>query len=454
MAACLGGACLGASAAWAQAPETARPSFLLITLDTTRADRLQAWGGRGRITPSVDRLAREGVRFMSAVAAAPSTGPSHASMLTGLDPAQHRLQTNAAGLPDSIESVAQTLKRAGYRTAAFLSVRFLLDRNDLGRGFETAECEEGRRVARATTQPAMAWLNGVSGGDAPFFAWIHYYDAHSPYPLTPWTAERLRDYTGEIRGIFSVADFGLGRWILDPEDVRAVTTRYDGLVRQTDKNVGVLLRWARAKGLLENTVVILAADHGQALGEHRLPGHGGLWESILHVPLVIWDGRSPAPRTVRERVGLVDIAPTLLELAGLQVPATQQGRSLAPALRGEPLADRPYFSQRWKPPAPDRTPMESQIAKTARQHLDPTDYDTVVYEGALKMLSGKTGTVLFDVAADPDEARPLQARDRPDAWNRMLELIDERRAVSPKAPETDDLRDDLREQLRALGYLE
>jgi arylsulfatase A-like enzyme len=364
----------------------------------------------------------------------------------------HGLRTNTTVLPSPVETLAQKLGSQGYRTGAFVSIRFLLDASGLQRGFATADHPEQRRDAVQTTRAAIAWLQETKKSGAPFFAWVHYFDAHSPYPLTPWARHRLRDYRGKITGRVSVGTFGLGLWIDDPADTHAITARYDGLVNRADQQLGRLLGWARSAGLLDNTVVIVTADHGQALGEHRQPGHGAMWESVLHVPLVIWDGRDPTPRRVDERVGLVDLTPTVLELAGIPAPAGLQGRSLVPALHGDALPPRPYFSQHLSNPRAGLTPLERRVVDAAKKKLDPSRYDTTVYEGSLKMMDGSSGTVLFDVAADPDEASPVLASDRPAEHGRLKSLIAERRSLSSGTPEAEPVPDDVIEALRVLGY--
>ncbi len=430
----------------------APPNLLLVTLDTTRADRFELWEGRGRVTPRADRLAREGTAFLRAVAPCATTRPAHTSMLTGLEPARHGVRTNFDALPASIATVTQRLRSAGYRTAAFVSVGFLLDRSGLQRGFEVADRPPRRRSAAETTQEALRWLEEAGDGQAPFFVWVHYYDAHAPYPLTPWAQKRLGDYRGPIAGEVGVGPFGLGAWIGDPEDTRAIVTRYDGMVHRADRSLGTLLDGLRAAGLQDDTVVVLAADHGQALGEHDHPGHGTLWHSELHVPLVVWDGRHPLPHRVEDRVGLVDLAPTLLDLAGLPVPEDIAGRSLVPALRGEPLAPRSYGVQRWDRPHEDRPPFRQALLDAARDRLDPDDYDAGAYAGSLKLLEGASGTVLFDVDKDPGELHPIAPTEHREAYDRLQALVQQQRAIAADTVAPPPISEDTREQLRALGY--
>lgn len=433
-----------------------RPNLLLVTLDTTRADRFALWDGRERVTPRADRLAREGAAFLRAVAPCATTSPSHASMLTGLEPAQHGLYTNFDAVPASIATVPERLRSAGYRTGAFVSVGFLLDRSGLQRGFEVADRPPRRRSAAETTQEALRWLGEAGDGEAPFFVWVHYYDAHAPYPLTPWAQKRLRDYRGPITGEVGVARFGLGAWIGDPEDTRAIVTRYDGMVQRADRSLGALLDGLRAAGLQDDTVVVLAADHGQALGEHDHPGHGMLWHSELHVPLVIWDAREPVPHRVEQLVGLVDLAPTLLDLAGLPVPEDVAGRSLVPALHGEPLVPRSYGVQRWHRPGGERSEnrpaFRQALIDAARDRLDPDVYDAGVYAGSLKLLDGESGTVLFDVAADPGELHPIAPAEHREAYDGLRALVQHQRAIAADTAAPPPISEDTREQLRALGY--
>jgi arylsulfatase A-like enzyme len=312
-------------------------SIVLITLDTTRADRLGAYGYSRAETPTLDRLAREGARFDDAVSPAPMTLPAHASILTGLDPDHHGARHNGLyRLDESKRTLAEILSENGYETAAFVS-GFVLDaRYGLAQGFETYDDRIdplpgqpfgglGERSAQAVTDSALAWLEGRRGRQ-PFFLWVHYYDPHAEYRPPEDFARRFEDpYDGEIA-------------FMDSQIRR--------LVEAIEREKGKLL-------------VVVAGDHGESFGEHSEFGHSKLlYETTQRVPLFLWSKDViPRPFVVDDVVvGLVDVFPTILDLAGIDDGGATDGKSLRIALEEgdrnrslymETLA--PYLDNGWAP---------------------------------------------------------------------------------------------------------
>lgn len=299
---------LVASAANSCSRGATRVSLLLVTLDTTRADALGCYAPRAGITPNLDRLASEGLVFECARSVAPLTLPAHASMLTGLVPPRHTLRDNGlAPLPASARTAAEELAAAGYQTAAFVSAA-VLDRGwGLAQGFELYDdppyspggvhIEE--RPGAETVQHALDWLARRSR-ERPFFVWVHLFEPHAPY--TP--AQRFRE--------------------------QAHGDAYLGEVATADHEFGRLFDALRDSGELERTLVLVAADHGEALGQHGEPTHSIFcYEPTLRVPLI---ARLPGAERAGSRqhapVSLVDVCPTLLAAAGVAPPARLDGRDL------------------------------------------------------------------------------------------------------------------------------
>ncbi len=313
------------------APRAAtRPNIVLVTLDTTRADRMGFLGSTRGVTPALDALAREGVVFTRAFAQAPITTVSHATLLTGTFPPFHGVNDFGVPLAAGVPYLPDLLHGQGYRTAAFVGSLILDPRGGTAPGFDrgfdvydagyrtrrpgddryrTLERRAGEVVARA-----LAWLSGAGGG--PFFLWVHLYDPHDPYEPPADLAKRFAG------------------------------APYDGEIAAADRAVGRLVEGLRQRGLLSASIVAIAADHGEALGEHGEDTHGVfLYDETLHVPLMV---RAPgvAPARVITRVRLADVAPTLLELAGLPRAAAMQGESLAPLWRPDPrVDDRPVYAE-------------------------------------------------------------------------------------------------------------
>lgn len=302
------------------------PNIVLITLEATRADRMGFLGSRAGLTPNLDRLAREGLIFEHAYAQSPSTAPSHATLLTGTYPQFHRVTVAGAPLEASLPYLPDLLRARGYRTAAFVgSIR--LDAQSgfasgFDRGFEaytagyrlpqagegrysTVERRAGEVVARAT-----AWL--ARGPRAPFFLWVHLNDPRAPYKApAPFAARKA--------------------------------SRYDGEVAYTDSAVAKLLAALRARKLYDDALIVVAADHGESLGAHGEDTHGiFLYDETLHVPVLLKLPKNQmAGKRVAARVRLVDVAPSLLEAAGLPVPPAMQGQSLLRVARSNSTADQP-----------------------------------------------------------------------------------------------------------------
>lgn len=325
---------------WQAVLQSRRPNVLLITLDTTRADRLQCYGYSSGLTPALDSLAAEGVMFERAYTPVPMTLPSHASMMTGLFPPEHGLVTNGRGRLDPHLSVlAEVFRDARYDTAAFVASFVLHSTFGLQRGFATYDddlthsdpSEHGlfrQRDGRQVVDSALAWLQQPRRG--PFFCWVHLYDAHEPH-------------------MTHVDEFG----------DRFQDRLYDGEIAYVDRQVGRLLQHLKAHGLRERTVVVVVADHGEGLGDHEEQDHGlTLYNAVLQVPW-IWAGPGVAHpgRRISQPVSLVDLRPTLLASVGLRDPAHPSGRNLRDALSGGELeavasysaTDVPLLDLGWSP---------------------------------------------------------------------------------------------------------
>jgi arylsulfatase A-like enzyme/Flp pilus assembly protein TadD len=300
------------------APLRPRPpgvNVLLITIDTLRADYLGCYGRRSIATPNIDALAARGVRFEQAIAQVPLTAPSHASILTGTYPQVHKVRDMGGFvLDDKVPTLATILGSAGFETAAFVGSAVLGHFYRLNRGFTTYgdEMTPGGDLKKTpgvvaevrgevVTQRALAWLD--KSGSRSFFLWVHYYDPHFPYdPPEPYR----------------------GRYPKDP---------YGGEVAYADGQIGKLFEALKGRNLLDRTLIVLLADHGESLGEHGEYTHGVfLYDSTVHVPLIIAGPRVPAGRTVPQQVRSIDVLPTVTDYLGLPAGDGVQGSSFLVAL--------------------------------------------------------------------------------------------------------------------------
>jgi choline-sulfatase len=313
------------------APRAAsRSNVVLVTLDTIRADRMGFLGSARGLTPALDALARESVIFTRAYAQAPVTTVSHATLLTGTYPPFHGVIDFGVPLPPAVPYLPDVLRAQGYRTAAFVGSLILDPRGGTAPGFDrgfdvydagfrirgpgedryhTLEWRGDEVVARA-----IRWLD--QGVSAPVFLWVHLYDAHDPY-----------DPPADLKK-------------------RSAAAPYDGEIIGVDRLVGQLVKTLRARELLSQTVLVVAADHGEALGDHGEAKHGVfLYDETLRVPLLIrLPSGTPGVR-VTTRVRLADVAPTILEAAGVPRVSAMQGESLLPLLRSPASADRPVYGE-------------------------------------------------------------------------------------------------------------
>ena len=434
-----------------------RPNILLLSIDTLRFDHVGAYGYalRPSPTPWIDRLAAHGVLFEQAFTSAPETAPALASLVTGVYQDRHGVMYNRARLGRDSHTLAERLKEAGYATAAFVGNWLVDAKHGFGQGFDRTEVvQPGGQVTTTIDDKLVArvgnFLREPPAG-APWFLWVHMMDPHGPYDSAPVWWSRPFDYAGASLahdGEFPVSDsnFGLGvipryQKIDGAKLLSDYVRRYDGDIRFTDSQVGSLLGMLAATGAADNTIVVLVADHGESLVEHReLLQHGWfVHETTTHVPLLIsWPAGLPAPARVRDEACSVDIVPTLLDLAGVKAAGDDfDGRSLVSALRLEPaVASPPAVGA-----AGDRALRDAGCFSVGPRANHPFALRTARYRMILTPAGAPTdprapkGTVsseaerseIFDLTDDPGETVNLAAA-RSDLVDQMLQPLAKLRA--------------------------
>jgi arylsulfatase A-like enzyme/Flp pilus assembly protein TadD len=418
-----------AASALAAAPPP--PNIVLITLDTTRADRMGFLGSKRGLTPNLDGLARQSAVFTRAYAQAPLTSVSHATILTGTYPQFHGVVDYPMVLAKDLPYAPETLRAHGYHTAAFLG-SLALDPNGgapgFDRGFDTYDAnfhledlhkkDRYHSIVRRGDEVvahALTWLNQHPKG--PFFLWVHLFDAHDPYdPPEPYKS-------------------------------RYAAAPYDGGIAYEDAVVGKLLRQLKARGLYDGAVMAVMADHGESLGAHGEDTHGVfLYDETIQVPLVIkLPHQGSAGKRIENRVELADVLPTLLQAVGIAVPAEVQGESLL-ALMKAGTGEGSESAQAWR----DR-PAYAQA-----------DYAHLAY-GWSALQSLRTGKYLYiqaprrelyDEAADPKAEHNLASASAAvaDTLAGKLEAFRQKTASTRQAPKA-DLDPARQKQLAALGYV-
>lgn len=440
------------------APDTRPKNAILIVLDTLRADRVSAYGGPRETTPALDALAERGVLFESAVTNAPWTLAAMAALLAGEYPTARVLDR---GLQMSL---VESLRDAGWRTAAFTEGGFVSEYFGFERGFDEfrelqAESPEftpmdptKQKTAIDTTfAGAREWLENA--GEQPFFLLVHSYEPHMPYRRQVYAADTERGSLDETFEIEHLRLFKNGKLSLGEPELAYIRALYDGGVATSDRHVAELLATLDRLGLSHDTLVLVTSDHGEDLGDRMplRPGTHGhtLYDEQLLVPLIVFDPTRDYPVSrVTTQVRTIDVMPTVLELLGSPRGARGHGRSLLPLMLGEESEDRLAWIE--IPLSPWVPGLERHLGlRTGREKL------------MVRPAAGRSGgpwVGVFDLEADAAEANNLNASDaaRYSALSaRLRELRAElRRDGAPryegKRRETQEVRD----RLRALGYLE
>lgn len=433
---------LWATAALLAAP-TPPPNILLITVDTLRGDVLGYAGGPAR-TPFFDALAAESWRFDACYAAAMLTNPAHASLMTSLYPRDHGVYDNDSGIADGVPTLARQMQKAGYHTAAIVNFPHLNpDVANLGQGFQTMLHGSLReRTAPAMTRAALEVIDTLP---EPWFVWLHYTDPHAPYDPPKDIHVAAEDLPFAQSPIAAAERAAPGFQKQNPwfkkafrayPNTRAVAARYLGEVENVDRALSALRDGLQARGAAGHTVWSVTADHGENLGEHALYfHHGGLYRSTVHVPLVLHVPNT-APRVLPGLVQSIDIAPTLLQLAGVDPWEPMRGHSLVPYARGEGPADTYAFSEHMLGQMAAVRSAEGTLIVHRRRSRQFPSYPIV------------PGTQEFFAASDLHEEHPRRA---PKALRQALQayLQAPTAAYAPRAAPPSN-----REALRALGYIE
>jgi arylsulfatase A-like enzyme/Flp pilus assembly protein TadD len=399
-------------------------NVVLVSVDTLRADHLSAYGESVPVsTPHMDRLATEGVLFEQVQSVSPTTLPSHASLFTGLIPPMHGVRDNVGFyLAEGSATLASRLGSHGYRAGGFVGAFVLDSRFGISQGFETyyddfeAMTDDvaggfvSQRPGSEVLERALAWIDEVRAAPDPFFAFVHFYDPHTPYdPPAPFAAS---------------------------ED--SPSALYHAEVAYTDSLVGKLLDFLDERELSDDTLVVLTSDHGESLGEHGEKTHGFfVYESTLRIPLLLRYPGAPKGTRVKPFVRIVDIAPTILDLLGAPPLENVNGESLV-SLIEEPHAewDSPGYAETFLP----------------RLHYGWSELQSLRRGSHKLVLAPKPE--LYDLAEDPDETIN-RIDEEPTVARALRDELDQLRAASGSNEERSvaSLDDETRARLASLGYV-
>jgi len=438
---------------------------VLLSVDTLRADHLGCYGYPRDTSPEIDaELAGRGAVFEDVASTTSWTLPAHAALLTGLNDSVHGCTDTDRPLSPDRTTLAERFAASGYRTAGFFSGPYLHPAFGLGQGFQTyVDCTsysawneeqtgEGRSIEGPelwrkanddVTNPRVRervgeWLD--QAGDEPFFLFVHLWDVHFDFvPPAPYDTLFDPDYEGEFDGRNFFFDERV-RPGMDRRDLEHLIALYDGEIAWTDHHVGELLDDLERLGIADDTIVALTADHGTGFFEHGQRAHrNGLFDELVRIPLVVrWPGEIREGTRIAGQVSLVDVAPTLLELAGLGVPEDVMGRSLASALwLGEDVEARVAVSE----------------LDTLGQSLSSfrTDEHKLIHDRR------SNRALVYDLEADPGERKPLSRgptfeQAGTDA-RRAGEWLEGWKRALPEGGTSGDVPAEVWERLRDLGYV-
>ncbi len=432
------------------------PHLILITADALRADHLSYAGYPRQTSPHIDEFADNATQFSQAITVIPKTGPSFTTMFTGRHPQEHGVRYNGTNIPGNLPVLAEQLKQAGYRTAAFIGNVVLRPAKGYGRGFDHYEEIPRDNTVRLTNQAFLRWAEAP--WDQPTFVWIHYIDPHGPYH-PPAKLEKMFEedawFDGSAKVPLTAPSHGVAvasggqsarkarkvlGWIpeyqqLDGEDRRDVyTARYDAEIRLVDEAFGETLAFLKKRNLFADSAVVFTADHGESLGEHDYYFEHGwfAYDPSLRVPLVIKRPGQTEGERRDSQVSHLDFLPTVLAMLGLE---TRGGQGVDLFANRE---DRPPVLVENS----DRYPQKYHGLRTPEWKYVRRESD-----GAEE---------LYDLVADPAETQNLASKEPPILEQFRKQFAAARGAMQPVS--TDGSSDDetldeaTREALRALGY--
>jgi arylsulfatase A-like enzyme len=425
------------------------PLVLLISVDTLRRDALRAFDPAAPPLPHLDAFAAESARFERTASVASWTLPAHASMLTGLYPDRHGATAPSVGLASEVATLAERFEAGGYETIALTHGGYLDRKYGMDRGFARysttpPKTESADDALRGIFDEAAALLAARSD-ERPLFLFLQTYAVHDYFRLQPWAVESLKAKPQRPAPEYAECLQGMRR--CDAEEWQLLRDLYAAELRTLDASFGRMRSALEAAGLWSTAVLLLTSDHGEGFEpeRHRIHHGGRLHEDQIRIPMLV-HGPGIAARSLAAPVSLIDVAPTLLELAGQGAPPGLDGRSLAPLLRGAPEPD----------PGPALFAVEHHSSwwgdtRTKAASLRSRPLAVAVIEGDRWYLRSPRGEEVYDLESDPRQERDQSAeRSDLDALRALAARRDVDRAESPRVETSAELV----ERLRALGYAE
>jgi arylsulfatase A-like enzyme len=443
-----------------------RPNVLLISIDTLRYDHLGCYGYERDTSPNIDRIAEEGVLFENMISSTSWTLPAHACMFTGLADTVHGATDTDKMLDESRLTLAEHLKAAGYHTAGFFSGPTLFPAFGLGQGFDKyVDCTSYPKLSRESAKTPGIQVGGslqraamkditspriykhvsehiTNDLEEPFFMFVHMWDPHFDFiPPPPFDTRFDPDYKGAVNGEDFIWKDSINAR-MPKRDLEHIVALYDGEIAWTDMHIGKILDDLDAKGLTDSTIVAIVADHGTEFFDHGKKGHRHtLYDELIHIPLVIrYPKHLPAGQRVEAQARMMDVAPTLVSLAGVEPMPAVMGQSLQAAISGSGgMVEQTAISELYT---------FGNAATTFRR----LDGKLVRHEPTGRM-------AIYDLLKDPGEHAPLKDQTHPliakmiAEAQRATQWLEDYREAYAKQIESPQLPDEVRKRLESLGYI-
>ena len=447
---------LGLLATFSYASETkspitkkTHPSLLLITIDTLRADRLPFYGYKRNTAPFLGKLAEHGIVFTNAYSTSSWTVPAVTSMVTGVYPSSHGITRGSIKkahvyrqerIPRKLPNLPEQLQALGYRTYAITANTHLMKDLGFGRGFDRYDCI-GFCTAEKVNRVFLEWKQEIESQNSPVFVWLHYFDPHIPYiGRQPWLNQYQSDETeGECTTISSVSrPVKLGR-VLQKKGPRILTliqSHYDSEINYCDEHIKKLFQEFPS---LEQYAVVFTADHGEEFMEHGKLGHGrNLYNNTVRIPLFVRIPGKTSTTTSKDVVSLIDVAPTLLAIAGGKAPPSWQGRALINQKgRVSPMKERYVLAQLNNGIV---SPMKALIGSNWKLIINDKTQDKELYD----LMNDHTERTNITTA------QPEKTKQQNDIFQKLVLTL----PPAPKAKKNKPLQKDKEEMLRSLGYIQ
>lgn len=458
-------------------PKQNLPNVILITLDTTRADHLGCYGYAVPTSPFIDSIAAQGTLFRNTYTAATWTLPAHVSLFTGQMPSVHGVGYSNFFASPNLNTLAEILKQRGYITAGFTGGPFLASAFHVQQGFDYYDEKldantklkrmfivralsnllhlqwkpTGQRNAETMNRSLFPFLNWAAKQKQPFFLFVNYFDPHEPYNPPEYCRRLLKIKTsmkGNIRFYPLNKKTGVAQHqdgvALTPDEFRDLQTLYDGEIRALDDQLRLFWGKLKALGVLNRSLMILTADHGETIGEHSFLDHGhNLYQEQVRIPLLITGfGRWNLPRVIESPARIIDILPTILEELRIPTPPNIQGHSLVQALVSSGTQPAALI------PAENDTDMHPRFAAFRRSQR------MILNDSQKYIQSSDHKDVFFNLHTDPAELKNLIASDPNSASTSKKLLSDYFGKLKPAHKGKGKMDQETRERLKALGYIE